>query len=154
MENSNDYEYLERIKAHSHAWFSVCGALDHVYKGYSWVFGAGTGMYLAVKAIIDLKKEIESKQAKIDALMLEYCPDEMTPEQMKEWESRQKLAEVLGEQCLDGGKCHHQCKKECFRRVCCEPFTDYTSPWKYGEVEEDEIIINEIIDNAKLSVGK
>jgi hypothetical protein len=29
-------------------------------------------------------------QAKIDALMLEYCPDEMTPEQIDEWERHQR----------------------------------------------------------------
>lgn len=30
-------------------------------------------------------KKAESAQAKIDALMLEYCPDEMTEEQIKRW---------------------------------------------------------------------
>ena len=30
------------------------------------------------------------QQAKIDELMLEYCPDEMTPEQLKEYEAHQK----------------------------------------------------------------
>lgn len=34
--------------------------------------------------------EIEAKQAKIDALMLEYCPDEMTPAQLQNWASHQK----------------------------------------------------------------
>lgn len=29
-------------------------------------------------------------QAKLDALMLEYCPDEMTPEQLSNWERRQR----------------------------------------------------------------
>lgn len=36
------------------------------------------------------RKDAESKQAKIDRLMLEYCPDEMTPAQVKEWELNQK----------------------------------------------------------------
>lgn len=31
-------------------------------------------------------------QAKIDRLMLEYCPDEMTPEQLAEWAANQKPA--------------------------------------------------------------
>lgn len=34
--------------------------------------------------------EIERLQAKIDALMLEYCPDEMTPEQRTEWAKHQR----------------------------------------------------------------
>lgn len=35
-----------------------------------------------------------AKQAKIDALMLEYCPDEMTPEQVVEWGENQKPASL------------------------------------------------------------
>lgn len=31
------------------------------------------------------KREREAMQAKIDALMLEYCPEEMTPEQLEKW---------------------------------------------------------------------
>ena len=38
-------------------------------------------------------KECGAKQAQIDRLMLEYCPDEMTPEQMKEWGNNQRPAE-------------------------------------------------------------
>src|SRR3990167_10583890 len=34
---------------------------------------------------------LAEKQARIDALMLEYCPDEMTPEQVAEWQRNQKL---------------------------------------------------------------
>lgn len=35
-------------------------------------------------------REIARLQARIDALMLEYCPDEMTPEQVTNWERHQK----------------------------------------------------------------
>lgn len=31
--------------------------------------------------------------------------------------------EILGQRCMDGGKCHHRCKLLCFRRECCEPLT-------------------------------
>lgn len=37
-----------------------------------------------------LREELAAKQAKIDNLMLEYCPDEMTPEQMAEWAKYQR----------------------------------------------------------------
>lgn len=40
-----------------------------------------------------LERDSAHKQAIIDRLMLEYCPDEMTPEQMAEWASHQKRAE-------------------------------------------------------------
>ncbi len=35
------------------------------------------------------KEDAESKQAQIDALMFEYCPDEMTQEQIAEYEKHQ-----------------------------------------------------------------
>ena len=38
-------------------------------------------------------KECGAKQAQIDRLMLEYCPDEMTPEQMQEWGNNQRPVE-------------------------------------------------------------
>lgn len=37
----------------------------------------------------ELTAQIEAAQAKIDSLMLEYCPDEMTPEQKKVWADNQ-----------------------------------------------------------------
>lgn len=43
------------------------------------------------------------------------------------------IAEVLGQTCIDGGVCHHQCQSKCFRRECCSPFSDYEGPWKYSK---------------------
>ena len=37
---------------------------------------------------------LAAKQAKIDELMLEYCPNEMTPEQIKNWEAHQVKSDV------------------------------------------------------------
>jgi predicted RNase H-like nuclease (RuvC/YqgF family) len=39
--------------------------------------------------INNLKIKCSAKQAEIDRLMLEYCPEDMTAEQMKEWEEHQ-----------------------------------------------------------------
>lgn len=39
-----------------------------------------------------IEKEVATKQAKIDSLMLEYCPNEMTEKQIKNWEKHQKPA--------------------------------------------------------------
>lgn len=33
----------------------------------------------------ELREQLAAAQAKIDSLMFEYCPDEMTPEQIAEW---------------------------------------------------------------------
>lgn len=38
-----------------------------------------------------LQKEVGAKQAEIDRLMLEFCPNEMTPEQIEEWGRRQRM---------------------------------------------------------------
>ncbi len=43
--------------------------------------------------------------------------------------------EMLGETCIDGGKCHHKCTDRCFRRECCAPFSDYSGPWKYEQTQ-------------------
>lgn len=41
--------------------------------------------------ITQLAKEKCALQAKIDALMLEYCPEEMTQEQVERWEESQTI---------------------------------------------------------------
>lgn len=46
----------------------------------------------ALAAIDGLARYAQHQQARIDALMLEYCPDEMTPEQIAEWERHQRAA--------------------------------------------------------------
>jgi hypothetical protein len=40
--------------------------------------------------IILLNRVIEDKQATIDSLMLEYCPDQMTEDQLEVWYSTQQ----------------------------------------------------------------
>lgn len=40
-----------------------------------------------------LKRENTALQAQIDRLMLEYCPDEMTSEQMANWIAHQRAVE-------------------------------------------------------------
>jgi len=45
--------------------------------------------------VAKLQSELAAKQAKIDALMLEYCPDEMTEEQFVEWSKHQTVADAV-----------------------------------------------------------
>lgn len=45
--------------------------------------------------INELRVEVARKQAEIDRLMLEYCPDEMTAEQLAEWSAHQRPAKDL-----------------------------------------------------------
>lgn len=38
------------------------------------------------------QRQLAAKQAQIDRLMLEYCPDEMSTEQLEEWGKHQRPA--------------------------------------------------------------
>jgi hypothetical protein len=53
---------------------------------------------------------IAEKQAQIDRLMLEYCPDEMTPEQMAEWARHQKPVSDSQKKLIDA--CLAELKKQ------------------------------------------
>ena len=44
--------------------------------------------------ITELHKTIAAKQAQIDALMLEYCPEDMTAEQLADYESAIRLSDM------------------------------------------------------------
>ena len=44
----------------------------------------------AVDAEMDYREQLAAKQARIDELMLEYCPNEMTEEQLEEWSKHQR----------------------------------------------------------------
>jgi len=43
--------------------------------------------------VAELKLEVAAKQARIDELMLEYCPDEMPQEQLDNWSNHQVPAD-------------------------------------------------------------
>lgn len=46
-------------------------------------------------------KELNNKQAQIDALMLEWCPDEMTAEQLAEWGRHQNQVPNVKLRCCE-----------------------------------------------------
>ncbi len=50
---------------------------------------AADAIRTAIDTIEQQKSDIESLEAKIDALMLEFCPEDMTKEQMDNWEKHQ-----------------------------------------------------------------
>lgn len=53
--------------------------------------------YMKMAALVRAhdQHKLDALQAKIDALMLEFCPDEMTAEQVEEWKSHQKKVEEV-----------------------------------------------------------
>ena len=55
------------------------------------------GACSSVEIIQGLRAELAAKQAQIDRLMIEYCPDEMTDEQTAEWTSHQRAAPAASE---------------------------------------------------------
>ena len=83
------------------------------------------------KEIESLHRQLDAKQAEVDALMLEYCPSEMSQEQLDTWaahqrpsewktndELRQQLAEAnhahefMSQQYLDALKERNQLRKD------------------------------------------
>lgn len=44
--------------------------------------------------IASLERELEEKQMKIDALMLEFCPEGMTVQQIVNWSNNQRALEA------------------------------------------------------------
>jgi len=48
---------------------------------------------MSIAASETFEKRCNSQQAKIDSLMIEFCPDEMTDEQISEYSINQKEAE-------------------------------------------------------------
>ena len=62
----------------------------HYWQGYS---DGKEGVIPEVKrlnaVVAEQQKTIQHLQAKIDSLMLEYCPEDMTAEQVAEWEKHQ-----------------------------------------------------------------
>jgi len=55
-------------------------------------FKAGEGLHDEYVRYIDYKQDTEVLQAQIDSLMLEYCPKEMTKEQLDNWAKHQRPA--------------------------------------------------------------
>lgn len=47
----------------------------------------------ALQSITILEKELQAKQAEVDRLMFEYCPDQMSVEQIINWSNHQRALE-------------------------------------------------------------
>lgn len=46
-------------------------------------------LVISCKKLVEVIRERNALQARVDELMLEYCPDEMTPEQRANWAAHQ-----------------------------------------------------------------
>lgn len=52
---------------------------------------SGTEDVVRLDTALECAKQVwDHQQAKIDELMMEYCPEEMTEEQVQEWKKNQK----------------------------------------------------------------
>lgn len=84
-----NYDELERLKVEADRWIA-CVAGDG-----STAANASQGIRsLFDKLNISLPEaaRVDALQAQIDRLMLEYCPNEMTPEQVENWKRHQSRA--------------------------------------------------------------
>lgn len=49
----------------------------------------GDNLATTIDILEQTRREVSAKQAQIDRLMIEYCPEEMTPEQIENWKRHQ-----------------------------------------------------------------
>ena len=56
---------------------------------------------VGIKNIAELLAEMDARQARIDALMLEYCPDEMMVEQRANWAEHQRPVDRKTQAAID-----------------------------------------------------
>ena len=75
----------------------IRAALVECSGAYPWLGKAGLADECHQAAIAELLAELDkarksdsAKQAKIDGLMFEYCPEDMTTEQIDEWAKHQR----------------------------------------------------------------
>ena len=54
--------------------------------------------------LAECRSRIAALQAKIDSLMLEYCPGEMTPEQIENWGRHQKAVSLETDAAIDAAR--------------------------------------------------
>ena len=93
--NVGSNDQLER--AAFEAWFSEGGKGPAAVRrsGDFYMLAAAQAAWTAYKAAWDCQ------QAEIDRLMLEHCPDEMSPRQLAEWAKHQVAAPDFDEAALD-----------------------------------------------------
>lgn len=70
---------------------------DQLTEDHAWAaeelktyIGSMVGAAEMLRTIPALEAERDALQAKLDRLMLEYCPEEMTPEQLANWAKHQR----------------------------------------------------------------
>ena len=63
-----------------------------VYRNGMWAYDIKPSERLIkalVQRVVDLEDANDDLQSKVDSLMLEYCPEDMSTEQMEEWAKHQ-----------------------------------------------------------------
>src|SRR5688500_547471 len=68
----------------------ICRTFGEGTDEHKWLAELGREVERLERQNATLLQAIEAKQAKIDALMLEFCPGEMSAEQRAEWEKHQR----------------------------------------------------------------
>lgn len=68
-------------------------ALDYVMDDNGTWATKGAALKWYRKELAEAKRQLEAKQAVIDRLMLEYCPEEMSVEQIVNWSNHQRALE-------------------------------------------------------------
>jgi len=87
----SDTELIKELKAISRFWGLSNSVKRQVYSQDSiGLLQDCVTIDNAITMLEQKESDIKAKQAKIDALMFEYCPDEMTKEQVEEYAKHQQ----------------------------------------------------------------
>ena len=85
------------FKYHGFTWnqtnFAVAVIRSHVEPLRQQLDAANTLINKYREETTSLRQQVAAKQAEVDALMLEYCPSEMSQEQLNNWAAHQRPAE-------------------------------------------------------------
>ena len=68
--------------------------LNDVWSDKEKICFAGSSLSRLITEIEKQQNQIDRQQAKIDSLMLEYCPTEMTKEQLESWGEHQTKSSI------------------------------------------------------------
>lgn len=77
---------IETLRAKVAKWKFVAAVRTELHEEYE------SRAERAEARVAELERVVSSVRARIDALKLKYCPDEMTPEQVAEWVRHQRPA--------------------------------------------------------------
>ena len=87
-----------------------------VWSGFDWreeeVYGDELRAISDIRQLVEKDKRIDELEAKIDALMLEHCPEELTTGQFDKWRDCQVISNSCARAALGDKDAIHELRKQ------------------------------------------